>query len=110
MADFKKHFANRGRQKTPQNHHDFLDVIRHQRESIESNNGALPPYSRRANAQESARADQLLAANRIDRAHRNYRAMKLNSITMPVKQATSQVNKDTLVEKGRARQKLKEEI
>ena len=57
MADFKKHFANRGRQKTPQNHHDFLDVIRHQRESIESNNGALPPYSRRANAQESARAD-----------------------------------------------------
>lgn len=27
--DFKKHFSNRGRQATPQNHHDFLDVIKH---------------------------------------------------------------------------------
>ena len=35
MDDFKRHFNNRGRQQTPQNHHDFLDVIRQQRESID---------------------------------------------------------------------------
>ena len=27
--DFQTHFKNRARQNTPQNHHDFLDVIRH---------------------------------------------------------------------------------
>ena len=55
------------------------------------------------------RAEQLLANDRIDRAFRNYKQMKLNSIQMPVKQKAGMANKDILAEKGRARLYAKEE-
>lgn len=56
----------------------------------------------------NAKADQLLAVNRIDRAVRNYKQMKLNSIVMPVKKK-GHINNDLLAEKGRQRQKMNEE-
>ena len=75
-------------------------MIKHQRESIEhSQGGALA--SRRFHST-SQKADALLAVNRIDRAVRNYKQMKLNAIVMPVKQK-GVTNTDLLAEKGRAR-------
>ena len=47
-------------------------------------------------------ADNHLAVNRIDRAVRNFKQMKLNSIQMPVKKK-GVVNSELLAEKGRQR-------
>ena len=33
--DFQKHFNNKQRRMTPQNHHDFLDAIKNQRDSLD---------------------------------------------------------------------------
>ena len=56
--------------------------------------------SRRMGKSDTQKADQLLAVNRIDRAVRNYKSMKLNSISMPSKKA-GMVNNEILAEKGR---------
>ena len=84
-------------------------MIRHQRESIENGSAFLGTgnMSRRAEP-DTQRAEQLLAVNRIDRAHRNYKQLKLNSITMPVKHR-SQTNNELLAEKGRQRLKQRQE-
>ena len=94
---------------TPQNHHDFLDVIKNQRDSIEGiSKGDGHGFSRLLNDRKEDRAQDLLANDRIVRAHRNYKNMKLNAIVLPTK-PRSKVNQDALAERGRARLKLHEE-
>jgi len=71
--DFHKHFSNKTRGRTPQNHHDFLDVIKQQRDSLDGVSlNAMPAYARLTAERALDRADELLANDRIERAHRNY--------------------------------------
>ena len=57
---------------------------------------------------EQQTADNLLSVDRITRAKRNYKQMKLQSITIPVKERSA-VNNEQLAERGRQRLKAAEE-
>ena len=70
--EFSKHFKNQQRRTTPANHHDFLDVYKHARESGDFSSH---PHSR-AN-RDADREEYMLGVDRIARAHRNYNKLKL---------------------------------
>ena len=102
--DFNRHFKNKGRQATPQNHHDFLDNFKNARES-----GDFSSYPHSKAARELDAAENYLGGDRIARAHRNYNKMKLASITIPVHKTRVNKNNDMLIYRGRQRQKEVEE-
>jgi len=68
--DFQDHFKNKDRQKTPMNHHDFLQSLRSQRESGDFSAAPHSRQNRQADIGES-----LLVHDRLSRAKRNYQKM-----------------------------------
>ena len=75
--DFHRHFSNPNRRNTPQNHHDFLDIIRNQKEGLQI------PFTASDYGRDETQIDDLLNHDRMTRAHRNYSKMRLAAIAMP---------------------------